>query len=69
MKVYAIAILLAATSISSVSSAMCMKKFLSSVGMNQTSNTNFYTEVKRKASGSSATSTTSVNSDSTHSQH
>lgn len=66
MKAYVIATLLAVSSISSVSSALCMKKFLNSVGMNQQSNTNFYTEVKGKASNSSAS--VSAHSDPSKSQ-
>ena len=69
MKAYIIATLLAVTSISSVSSAMCMKKFLNSVGMNPTSNTNYYTEVKRKASESTGATTASATSDTSHRQH
>ena len=63
MKAYIIATVLAVTSITSVSSAMCMKKFLNSVGMNPSTNTNFYNEVKRKGSDSSATTTTASATD------
>ena len=69
MKAYIIATLLAVTSISSVSSAMCMKKFLNSVGMNPTSNTNFYNEAKRKSSESSGTTTAAASSNASNNRH
>lgn len=54
MKAYLIATVLAVTSISSVSSAMCMKKYLNSLGLNPSANTNFYALVKNKTSSSAA---------------
>ena len=68
MKVYIIATVLAVTSITSVSSAMCMKKFLNSVGMSPSANTNFYNEVKRKSSESSGATTASTTGDGSHRQ-
>lgn len=68
MKAYVIVTLLAVSSISSVSSAMCMKKFLNSVGMNPTTNTNYYNTVKGKASDAAGKMVT-VSSDSSKRQH
>lgn len=62
MKTYVLITLLAISSISSVSSAMCMKKFLTSCGINEMPNTNFYVKIKgSEASPSNTTPTTSNN--------
>jgi hypothetical protein len=59
MKALAIALLLAISSISSVSSAMCMKKFLASQGLAPNPSTNFYNQMQHH--DNSVNSTTSSN--------
>jgi len=56
MKAYTIALILAVTSISSVSSAFCMKKYLSNQGLAPNPSTNFYNQ-KQNSNGSSASET------------
>ncbi|MBC7466390.1 MAG: hypothetical protein H7256_10390 [Bdellovibrio sp.] len=50
MKSLAIAVILAVTSISSVSSAFCMKKYLTSQGLAPNPSTNFYNQVQNRNS-------------------
>ena len=57
MKTFTIAAILALTSISSVSSAMCMKKFLASQGLAPNPSTNFYNHMQNQNSIPSSTST------------
>lgn len=61
MKSLVVAVVLAVTSISSVSSAFCMKKYLANQGLAPSPSTNFYNQMQNQNSQSSSTSAVAGN--------